>query len=372
MGVIGNAMALYAAWKDKSKYVRVILMKTFYAINLVSLKFMLWYPLLRSFAKYWRWKFWYGGKALRHFLANIVFPLSRIFFNLSFNIYVLFAFLQIIAILYPIYYRQHFTMRRIKFMILGCFVYVLIWYLPTAWWFQVVKVDICDMDFATYMFYPPNFLLLKISWEKNAWITYALLREFLTKFLPVSMIFIFNIWSLKHKKKLLKYKSNLKLLNQKPERVEMNSTLTLPTVISVNNRANDSIKTLKYDRTTSPPNLMDAQELKIKYKWTEYNINKRMVLINMLEYFFFLFPKPLYILYIHLMKPHILSDHEELAFSICTSMEYMYVILTFYLNLLFNPGYREEVVSLLRKSINHFKNRVYENKIFPMKQSSNH
>ncbi|CAK9300763.1 unnamed protein product [Gordionus sp. m RMFG-2023] len=132
MGVIGNSMGLYTAWKDNSKYVRVILMKTFYAVNLVSLKFMLWYPILERFAKYWQWKFWYG-KVSKHYLAHIGFPLSRIFLNFSFNIYVLFAFLQIIAVLYPIYYRQHFTMRRIKFMILGCFVYILIWYLPTAW-----------------------------------------------------------------------------------------------------------------------------------------------------------------------------------------------------------------------------------------------
>ncbi|CAK9300883.1 unnamed protein product [Gordionus sp. m RMFG-2023] len=362
MGIIGNAMGLYAAWKDESKYVRVILMKTLYTINLVTMKFMLWYPLLGSFAKYRQWKFWYG-KAFRHYLANIVFPLSSIFLNLSFNIYVLFAFVQIVAILYPLHYRQHFTMRGIKFMILGCFVYVLIWFLPTAWWFQLVNIDICDMDFAAFMLYPPNFLPRKISWEKNAWITYILLREFLTKFLPLSIIISFNIWSLKHRKKLLKYKSNLKLLNQKRERVEMNSTLKFqPTVISLKVR-NSSIKILKYDRTKSPPDLID-QELKIKFKWTEYNINKRMVLIYMLEYFLFLFPKPLYLIYIHSLKPHIISDHEELAFSICTSMEYVYVILTFYLNLLFNPGYREEVVSLLRKSVKHFKNRVH--KILPM------
>ncbi|CAK9300752.1 unnamed protein product [Gordionus sp. m RMFG-2023] len=227
MGVLGNAIGLYAAWKDESKYVRVILLKAFYSINLVTLNFMLWYPLLASFAKYWQWKFWYR-KALRHYLANIVFPLSRIFLNLSFNIYVLFAFAQIVAILYPLYYRKHFTKRRIKFMILGCFVYLLIFFLPTAWWFQVVKINICDMNFATFMLYPPNFFPYKISWQKNGWITYGLLREFLTKFLPVSIIFIFNIWSLKHRKKLLKYKSNLKLSNQKRDRVEMNSTLTVP------------------------------------------------------------------------------------------------------------------------------------------------
>ncbi|CAK9300751.1 unnamed protein product [Gordionus sp. m RMFG-2023] len=372
MGVIGNAIGLYAAWKDESKYVRVILMKAFHAINLVTLNFMLWYPLLGFFAKYRQWKFWYG-KALKHYLANILFPLSRIFLNLSFNIYVLFAFAQIVAILYPLYYRQHFTTHGIKFMILGCFVYLLILFLPTAWWFQVVKIDICDMDFPTFMLYPPNFLPHEISWQKNAWITYGLLREFLTKFLPVCIILIFNIWSLKYRKKLLKYKSNLKLSNQKRERVEMNSTLTVqPTVINVQVRVNHTIKTLTYDsRTTSLTDLIDAQELKIKLKWTEYNINKRMVLINMLEYFILLFPEPLYLIFIDLMKPHIISDHEELAFSICTLMEYMYVILTFYLNLLFNPGYREEVVSLLKKSVKHFKNRVETNKIFAMKQCSN-
>ncbi|CAK9300764.1 unnamed protein product [Gordionus sp. m RMFG-2023] len=366
MGIIGNAMGLYAAWKDESKYVRVILMKTFYAINLVTLKFMLMYPLLASFAKYGQWKFWYG-KALKHYLANIMFPLSRIFLNLSFNIHVLFAFAQIVAILYPLYYRQHFTMRGIKFMILGCFFYVLIWFLPSAWWFQVVKINICDMDFTTFMVYPPNFLPHNISWEINAWITYGSLREFLTKFLPVSIIFIFNIWSLKHKKRLLKYKANLKLLNQNRERVEMNSTLIFqPTVICVKVRVNDSIKTLKYVKTTSSPDLIDAQKLKIKFKWTEYNINKRMVIINMLEYLIFLFPKPLYLIYIHSLKPHNISDHEELVFSICSSLEYMYVILTFYLNLLFNHGYREEVVSLLKKCVKHFKNRVCTNKILPM------
>ncbi|CAK9300766.1 unnamed protein product [Gordionus sp. m RMFG-2023] len=364
MGVIGNAMGLYAAWKDESKYVRVILMKTFYAINLVTLKFMLLYPLLASFAKYGQWKFWYG-KALRHYLANIVFPLSRIFLNLSFNIYVLFAFAQIVAILYPLYYKQHFTIRGIKFMILGCFFYVLIWFLPSAWWFQVVKINICDMNFETFMLYPPNFLHHKISWEVKAWITYGLLREFSTKFLPVSMIIIFNIWSLKHRKKLLKYKSNLKLLNQKRERIEMNSNLTFqPTIINVKVRVNDSIKTRKYDRTTSPPDLIVAEELKIKFKWTEYNINKRMVLINMLEYFIFLFPKSLYLIYIHSRKPHNISDYEELVFNICTSLEYMYVILTFYLNLIFNPGYSDEVISLLRKSVKHFKNRVCTKKFY--------
>ncbi|CAK9300762.1 unnamed protein product [Gordionus sp. m RMFG-2023] len=229
------------------------------------------------------------------------------------------------------------------------------------------------MDFATFMLYSPNFLPHKILWDKNVWITYGILREFSTKFLPVSIIFIFNIWSLKHRKKLLKYKSNLKMLNQKRERVEMNSTLTVqPTVINVQVRVNHSIKTLTYDRTIIPPDLIGAQELKIKFRWTEYNINKRMVLINMLEYFILLFPLPIYLIFIHSMKPLILSDHNRLIFSICTSMEYMYVIISFYLNLLFNPGYREEVVSLLRKSVKHFKNRVYKNKILPMRQYSNH
>ncbi|CAK9300773.1 unnamed protein product [Gordionus sp. m RMFG-2023] len=150
-------------------------------------------------------------------------------------------------------------MRRIKFMIFGCFVYVLIWVLLNAWWIKVVKVDICEVDFATYMFYPPNFLPNKMSWEKNAWITYALLREFLTKFLQVSMIIIFNIWSLKQRKKLLKYKSSLKLSNQVGERVEINSNLnSQSTFTNVQLRVNDSIKTLKYDRTTSPKDLIDA------------------------------------------------------------------------------------------------------------------
>ncbi|CAK9300748.1 unnamed protein product [Gordionus sp. m RMFG-2023] len=372
IGIIGNSIGLYAAWEDRSKYIRVSLMKAYYAINLINLCFMYLYPLLDGLAEYCLWKFW-NRYTWKYYLSTLHFPLAKTFLNLSFSICVIFAFAQIIAISYPIYYREHFTTRKIKLMILGCFIYLLIWFLPSAWWFHVIKiVNICDPFFLLYSWKLVTFKTLR---EKNAWITYGLFREFMTKFLPLAIISIFNIWSLKRKKEFLKCKPDLKLtdgiegiteipnLLVNDEMVEKTASSTSKVQIAVINIADgigNGIQrsiSLHCDSPTNTTQLINIQELKIKLKLKEYKINKRMLLINMLEYLIFLFPVPLYMILVDFLESHTISDHQEFVFSICTLVEYMYVSFTFYVNFLFNPGYREEVVKILRKSQNRYEEK---------------
>ncbi|CAK9300749.1 unnamed protein product [Gordionus sp. m RMFG-2023] len=366
IGYIGNLIGFYAAWKDKSKYVRVILMEAFHAINLVNLHFMFLYPLLETFAECYLWKLW-NSYHWKYYLSTLHFPLAKTFLSLSFSIYVIFAYIQMVAVLHPIYYRERFTTRKIKFMILGCFIYLSIWFLPSGWWFQVIKTsNICDKD-ATFILYSRNLKPFKSSRDKYSWTTYVLLREFMTKFLPVTVILIFNVWSLKRKKEMLgNPESNF--LNNLGGIASISDNRIRDGIVGDEDRnfsainfqdiSNDldlkskrSLKISPRDNPTNTVNFFNIREIKMRRKWKEYNITKRMLLINMLEYLIFLFPVPLYIIFVNFVDSHTINDHEELVFSACILVEYMYVSLTFYLNLLFNPGYREEIAKLLRKSI---------------------
>ncbi|CAK9300747.1 unnamed protein product [Gordionus sp. m RMFG-2023] len=363
IGLIGNSIGLYAAWKDKSKCIRVILLKAFYAINLVNLLFMFFYPLLESFGEYYLWN--WNGYAWKHYLATLHFPLAKTFLNLSFSICLIFATSKMVAILYPFYYREYFTNRRIKLVILGSFIYLLIWFIPSAWWYQVIEItNICDME-PDFLLYLRNLVPLKTSRERNSWIIYGLLREFMTKYLPVIAIYIFNILFLKRKKNFLRRKSEQhKLLNlatpdlllRDRKKVESTTSCSLnfqPDFINISNDMRlkrKSSKIFHLDSSTSPTNVINIQEFKMERKWKEYNINKRMLLINTLEFIIFLFPVSLYMIVIDFVDSHSISDRHELVLIVCTLVEYMFVTLTFYSNFLFNPGYREEITKLIRKS----------------------
>ncbi|CAK9293830.1 unnamed protein product [Gordionus sp. m RMFG-2023] len=393
LGIIGNALGLYCAMRDKKIYIRVYLTHVFHAVNLVNYIFMLLYPVITLIAEFRLVRF-INHLPWNIYLVDCHFPIAKTLINFSFGIYVIFGISQMMAIAYPHYYKSHFTLQRIKIMLAICFLYYSAWYIPSAWWFHILKLNnICGLD-------PKIFLYIRIfasftKTERREWTIFGIFREIFTRFIPIGALLLLNYISLKHKRLNIKWRAN---------QVISNLQVTIP---SNTNRAAispefeksggkeltvSSIKLPELSKsehnvslTTTPSNIIDMAFIdrnrnkiadtiditnsktsstmisktdsktalgqhKVKQMELEYRISIRMLAILMLEFLVFLLPVSIYLIIVDFFDYLVTAGESEIAFAGCTLMEYAYISSTFYLNMIFNPAYRQDVYKVFRKS----------------------
>ncbi|CAK9294124.1 unnamed protein product [Gordionus sp. m RMFG-2023] len=391
--VIGNSLGLYCAMKGKVIYIRVYLTRVLHSVNLVNCIFMFLYPVLDMVTGYHLIPF-RNQKSWNVYMVHYHFPLAKTFFNFSFGIYVIFAISQMIAIVYPHYYRRYFTLRKIKIMIMMCFLYYCAWYIPSAWWFELLTLkNICGFD-SGFVIYSRIFATFKSSAQGVGWIVFGVFREFFTRFLPVGTILTLNYLSIQQKKIMLKLRLKNALSNlQKSTADIINRAVVIPEFlkksafvfiitgvdknlvdrgIMVKQPTNNYIMqpskiiTERKCMNSSPKSnlrvsgssnilkinsqLDSLDQGKIKQRELEYKISLRMLTILMIEFVVFLFPVSIFIIMVDFNKNQWTTGESEMALAGCTLLEYSYTSFAFYLNMIFNPAYREQVHKIFRNS----------------------
>ncbi|CAK9294117.1 unnamed protein product [Gordionus sp. m RMFG-2023] len=402
LGIIGNSLGLYCAMRDQIKYIRVYLTRVFHAANLVNYILLLLYPILEVMGEFHTLHF---GYQLRWniYMSKYHFTIAKTLVNFSFGIYVIFAVTQMTAIVYPHYYKNYFTHRKIRIMLIVCFLYYLAWCIPAAWWFEILKLtNICGSD--------PNLIIYTLRIEPNksqteriGWTILIILTEIFTRFLPVAVILVLNYFSLKRKKLKIKWRSNYILSSlQETTSVNLNQAVILPEFeknssnIFIESREkrkkifdsavdtgslfarhfNVAIKKpsdIGYDKSNDNQNLtssisntvnisniskigskndskMSSQtQQKIKQMELEYKISIRMLAILMLQFVVFLFPVSIYLITIEFFD-YETSGESDMALAGCTLLEYAYISFSFYLNMIFNPAYRKDVYRVFKRA----------------------
>ncbi|CAK9293829.1 unnamed protein product [Gordionus sp. m RMFG-2023] len=393
LGIIGNALGLYCAMRDKIIYIRVYLTRVFHAVNLVNYIFMLIYPVIMLIAKFHLVRF-INQLPWNIYLVDYHFSIAKTLINFSFGIYVIFGISQMMAIAYPHYYKSHFTLRKIKIMIVICFLYYSAWYIPSAWWFQILKFNnVCGLD-------PQTFLYIRIfasftKTERREWTIFGIFREIFTRFIPIGALLLLNYISLKHKRLKIRWRfdqvnSNLQVATSsntneavifpefernsrkeltvdsiKPELTKSEHNVSLTTTPSnindialidrIRKKIVDTIditNSKTSSRIISKPDFKTDSigQRKVKQMELEYKISIRMLAILMLEFLVFLLPVSIYLILVDFFDYLVTAGESEIAFASCTLMEYAYISSTFYLNMIFNPAYRQDVYRIFRKS----------------------
>ncbi|CAK9294113.1 unnamed protein product [Gordionus sp. m RMFG-2023] len=397
LGITGNSLGLYYAMKDKIIYIRVYLTRVFHTVNLLNYLFMIIYPVTDMLSEFHLARF-RNGRPWNLHLAHYHFAMAKTLINFSFGVYVIFAFSQMIAITYPFYYKHHFTLRKTKMMLAICFFYYLAWYTPSGWWFEVLKLEnICGFP-SELIIYTRIFAPFKSEAERTGWIVFGFFRETFTRFLPILIILILNYLSIRRKKVAVKWRLNnavsdlqeisaIKIEFEKKDakiviEKDLESSITKGTeskreyeISTIIKQSINPNKRSKVDRqsqsdinnflkTTSDKGsrLESQNQRKINQGEREYKLSIRMLAILMIEFVIFLFPVSIYIITVDFFDYLLTTGESDMAFAGCTLLEYAYISITFYLNMIFNPIYRDHVCKVFRKSrLSKFYNKRKKN-----------
>ncbi|CAK9294119.1 unnamed protein product [Gordionus sp. m RMFG-2023] len=403
LGIIGNSLGLYCAMKDKIIYVRVYLTRVFHAVNLFNYIFMFLYPIFDSLSHFYLAPL-VNRLPWNKYLVYYHFPMAKTFVNFSFGIYVIFGITQMIAIVYPHHYKQYFTLRKIKIMMSISFFYYFVWYIPSAWWFNILELkNVCGFD-PKLIIFTRIFAGYTNSTVRVGWIIFGFLREIFTRFIPIGIILVLNYFSLKHTRLMLSWRSKNAVSNlQVATRVKVSVAAVLPEFeksISIKTQETDVKEKLpsripvaesskleyKIDsihRASNKssvdgdlkhiPDIIDVNKIKIglkadsqnlgkiKQRELEYKLSIRMLAILMIEFVVFLFPVSIYIITVDFYDYLLTPGESEIAFAGCTLLEYSYISLTFYLNMIFNPVYRKDACRNLGDSkLGKIFNKIYK------------
>ncbi|CAK9294612.1 unnamed protein product [Gordionus sp. m RMFG-2023] len=318
IGFVGNSFGFFLAMQEKP-YPKIILTRSLFAVNMLNSVTMLLYPVINVIGETRSTKFWMGA-SWKKYLADYHFPIAKSLVNLSFGIYIILTISNMIAIVYPYKYKRWFRTPRIILMILLCLLYLILWYLPARWWFYTQwHINLCGFN-ANERTYILKFSSYGTRRQKKGWMAYDILREMFTKFLPILGVIIVRIWSIRKTKKQVDWR--------------------LQGPANTHDPAKSSNKIFKFKRNKDGSNL--TQNISIKRK--DYDVDYKMMIIMGLEFVVFLLPVSIFLISRYVYK-NVWSDYNtELAFTVCTLMEYLYISLIFYLNILINPGYRDNFI----------------------------
>ncbi|CAK9294111.1 unnamed protein product [Gordionus sp. m RMFG-2023] len=399
LGVIGNSLGLYCAMRNNIMYIRVYLTRVFHAVNLVNYIFMLFYPILDLATEYdfdsFRYRLPWNA-----YMVHYHFVFAKTFFNFSFGVYVIFGISQMIALVYPYYYKRNFTRRKIKIMIAICFLYCLAWYIPSAWWYQLLILkNLCG--FHPNIVYTRTYTPYESKEEKVGWIVLDFFTEIFTLFVPMGIILVLNYFSLKHKRSAFQWRLNNEISNLKEtSSMNINNAAVLPqfknisapiSIVSelkeelpdsriskssfaahmkplnkIADVKSDNCRRGKYvldtmrkgqiskksskvgSKVIDSKNVSHSQR-KMKKMELEYKLSIRMLTIFMFQCVVLLFPLSIYVLKSNFYET-LKTGESDLSLAGGTILEYTYISVTFYLNIIFNPAYRENVYKVLRYS----------------------
>ncbi|CAK9294613.1 unnamed protein product [Gordionus sp. m RMFG-2023] len=344
-GLFGNFLGLIFTFKERP-HPNVTLTRALYMVNVFNCVFMLVYPILDLIGELKFLNFWIDISWNRY-ISDYHFPIAKSLVNFSFGIYATLALSQIIGTAFPFEYKIWFQPKNIVSMLVFLFIYVIVWCIPTKWWFDIdSRIKVCGVDpiltvYHNKICYPDTKL------EFFSWTVYEVTREIFTKFLPALAILIVKIWTNKKKKSLLIRRIN-RCSNLSSNLLPQTSSKFL--LCCRKSRVGDmsahpNNDTVEIQHPTSKNNTV-TRNPRLHARLRDNEVENKMIAIIGVEFIVFLFPVSIFLICRNFLI-HKVKDYDiDIAFAFCTLMEYLYISLTFYLNLLFNPKYRR---GLLKK-----------------------
>ncbi|CAK9294603.1 unnamed protein product [Gordionus sp. m RMFG-2023] len=342
LGLAGNSLGLKMALKEKYSP-NVLLTQALYLVNILNCLVMLMYPILDligelKFAKFWMKIYW------NKYMADYHFPMAKSLVSFSFGIYVILALSQLIGTAFPFKYKNWFRNKNIMYMLVFNLVYVVVWCIPIKWWFVIeARINVCGLDpFFIVYYYKFNHISKK---QILSWTIYEVSREIFTKFIPVLTIFLVKFWTNKKNKSMLAQRinrSSISNLNQLPSSSKFPFFCRKSRVSDISIRPDKNIDRRGFESSKMASTVQDP---KLYARLKDYKAEKRMIAIMGVEFIVFLFPVSVFLIFRNFFIGKLMDHDIDIAFAICTILEYLYISLTFYLNLIFNPSYRRRFIN---------------------------
>ncbi|CAK9289989.1 unnamed protein product [Gordionus sp. m RMFG-2023] len=380
----------------------IYFMKWFYLINIFNDFTLILSPLMEYFGTQdmAHKKLWYGRAWIKYH-AHFHNPIVKPFVVWGFLVYVLYFCSQMIAVKYPFKYRVWMTLRNVRIAMFIALVYSVLWYLPTMKWRIMIKANECealnitedinstiviplfnrlkyaeDMDDYSSLFSlgfnESNYLsaLGKMDQEddtfyyyviyspgegrsKVIWIAYQIMRELFTKILPFTIIIVAKIVTI-----IERAQAMTKVLTA----TEKRNASTIRSNIKQNSHKTTTLehvlwffgKNTKIDVTGNEPeselqNATNSDRLKM----TKITSSQKLTLyILTVEFVLLMLPVSVIQMIMDLLIPH--HDLNKLLYIYCVLniLEFVYISCTFYINFIFNPYYRHEIVGIIRSKCN--------------------
>ncbi|CAK9303032.1 unnamed protein product [Gordionus sp. m RMFG-2023] len=360
MGLVGNSLGLKIAFREKS-HPNVIVTRALYSANVINFVTMFIYPILDLIGELKFYKFW-TKKPWNRYMANFHFPIAKSLVSFSFGIYVILALSQMIGTAFPVKYKMWFRTRNIMYMLMFNFIYVVLWFIPTRWLFEMQnRMNVCGVEPYLIVYYY-KFCYPDTKRERLLWTTYEAARVFFTKFLPALAILLVKIWTNRIHKSLL-----IKRINRN---LDVNSSNLLPP----SNKFSGFYRNLKESDNSLSPEYRMAKSSegesqpsssknfiirspKLYTKLRDNKVENTLIGIIGIEFVVLLFPVSIFLIFRNFYINTMMDYDIDVALAVCTLVEYLYISLTFYLNLIFNPIYRRGLMDKPFELVKYSKKR---------------
>ncbi|CAK9289990.1 unnamed protein product [Gordionus sp. m RMFG-2023] len=372
----------------------IYFMKWFYLVNIFNDLTLILSPVMEYFGAQdlAHKKFWYG-RAWIHYHAHFHNPIVKPFVVWGFLIYVQYFGSKMVAVKFPFKYKIWMTLRNVRMSMLVALVYSVMWYLPTIKWREMIKARECDSTNITKMAlnsaltmpsyknltpvniprdYPYLFpvglfneseslsKLGEIDQEagtfyyyiiyspgegkyKVMWIAYQIMREMFTKILPFTIIIVSKMVTIFERvqvksKVLTSTEKKIKSSNQKTKFLEQILSFG-DKKVKTNADDNDEVSESINPQDSASSEILKITKIKYGHKLTLYILTVEFVLLML--------PVSVIQMIMDLLIPH--HDKNKLLYIYCVLniLEFVYISCTFYINFIFNPYYRREIIDLI-------------------------
>ncbi|CAK9295819.1 unnamed protein product [Gordionus sp. m RMFG-2023] len=376
IGVIGNGLGLIVSCIDSNysykvngkSYERVkradnVLVKSFFIVNIINCSLMILWPIIDSYASYYEKNIWLT-KAWHMYIIHYHVPLFKTFLVFSFLISVLFAVDHFFAITWPFKYKIYCNAKTAKWAVAICFFYTLIWCAPLTLWYHITVVRCLQKrdKFDSPRYIPDELHIREIFIPKDVlkrdmWTIYQILREFTGKIIPFCVVIVLHCFVIKKRRKIVNRIESVRLENSDVPNTKCNVSERKKSVVNLQIRSNVVFHSDYNHVSRNEGNLRENLTILEKRK-EEINRNLKTIILFMIQFMLFLLPSSIYHI-IAIAKRHSLSwEVLSITWSISYFLEYLFVSLTFYINLLFNKGYRKYVFDIIKPYVSNIKMKL--------------
>ncbi|CAK9300924.1 unnamed protein product [Gordionus sp. m RMFG-2023] len=347
IGIIGNGIGFvishlesnysYKVTKNKNeRSVDSILVKTFYIVNIINCLLMIGWPIFDSYAFHLGKKIWFD-LIWHRYVIQCHIPLLTTFLNYNFLISLLFAIDQFIVITHPYKYKIYRNAKTAKWGLILCFIYSLILCMPIAGWYKLtvihcLKENIDNSSCTLNELYTRDFFYPVITWKSNIWTSYLILRVFASKIIPFFVEITLHCVTIKKRRKIFNSRFTVEI-SRCENRIDSNS--------------------FTCNTTNNQENL--GENLKMIERKLDIDRKLKTNILFIIQFACFMLPSAIYYIIAAVHQSGLSSNALNTIWSITFFLEFLFVSLTFYVNLLFNKNYRVYVLRTIKPHLSNIK-----------------
>ncbi|CAK9300908.1 unnamed protein product [Gordionus sp. m RMFG-2023] len=392
------------------------ILRWFFSCNLLNSMLLILSPILKSYSNNLK-GFWVSYGWMKY-IARYHYPISKPLLSFGTLIYVLFFTVQMLAVTRPYSYKRRITRHRIKVVLALMFMYCFVWYLPINTWLRCRENIICDKPFegianlnfddannlsfipiyfnndtgkyflSAHTMYDYEWNIRDLNYKFNIyWEVYQSTRELFVNILPFFAVLWFKVIVLKRRGLKIGYNSDNVTISGGENRKmyllisERGKKSKSPLHHYLERESSNSIRNLNNDLHLSPvntkeftdrtPNMKPSKRagnvkkffnkspnfrlFNFSQKNTESRQHLKTLFILSVEFVFLILP----ISGAQMFMDFIYAKHDRYLLAslyiFFTTLQFVYVSCTFYINVAFNVYFRKAVLDCIQDLVDSVK-----------------